>query len=66
VSEFNKSRRSRSNIEHSKAGKKWRIAAANAITILISAGAQFINNDDLRGIQIPEAILSFGVFKSGR
>ncbi|KAF9349625.1 hypothetical protein BGX34_001685 [Mortierella sp. NVP85] len=49
-------------IEHSKSDKKWRTAAANAITILVRAGIQFVNGD-LRGIQIPGADLSFGVFE---
>jgi len=53
-------------IEHSKTDKKWRKAAANAITILVRAGVQFINNEDLRGIQIPGADLSFGVFESAQ
>ncbi|KAG0210252.1 hypothetical protein BGX31_001951 [Mortierella sp. GBA43] len=52
-----------SYIEHSKIHKKWRKAAANAITILVRAGVQF-NGADLRGIQIPGANLSFGVFDS--
>jgi len=50
-------------IEHSKKDKKWRIAAANAITILVRAGVQFIGTD-LRGIQIPGADLSYGMFDS--
>jgi hypothetical protein len=52
-------------IEHSKADKKWRIAAANAITILVRAAVQF-NHADLRGIQIPGADLSNGVFESAQ
>ena len=48
-------------IEHSKKDKKWRIAAANAITILVRAGVQFIGAD-LQGVQIPRADLSYGVF----
>ncbi|KAF9362227.1 hypothetical protein BGX34_006568 [Mortierella sp. NVP85] len=48
-------------IEHSKKDKRWRTAAANAITILIRAGIQFIGTD-LRGIGIPGADLSYGVF----
>ncbi|KAG0234728.1 hypothetical protein BGX31_004467 [Mortierella sp. GBA43] len=48
-------------IEHSKKDKKWRTAAANAITILVRAGVQFVGTD-LRGIQIPGADLSYGVF----
>jgi WD40 repeat protein len=50
-------------IEHSKEDKKWRTAAANAITILVRAGEQFIGTD-LQGIQIPGADLSHGVFDS--
>ncbi|MCX8566009.1 MAG: WD40 repeat [Glomeribacter sp. 1016415] len=40
-------------------------AAANAITILVKAGVQF-NGADLRGIQVPRADLSFGVFDSAQ
>jgi hypothetical protein len=36
-------------IELSKTDKKWRVAAANAITILARAGVQF-SGTDLRGI----------------
>ena len=50
-------------LEHSKNDKKWRTAAANAITILVRAGEQFIETD-LKGIQIPGADLSYGVFDS--
>ncbi|KAF9345804.1 WD_REPEATS_REGION domain-containing protein, partial [Mortierella sp. NVP85] len=50
-------------IEKSKTDKKCRTAAANAITILIRAGEQF-NGADLRGIQIPGADLSYGMFDS--
>ncbi|KAK3823279.1 MAG: WD40-repeat-containing domain protein [Benniella sp.] len=52
-------------IEHSKRDKKWRKAAANAITILVRAGIHFVGSD-LRGIQIPRADLSYGVFDSAR
>ena len=52
-------------IEHSKTDKKWRTAAANAITILVRAEVQF-NGKDLRGIRIPGADLSFGVFDSAQ
>ncbi|KAK3807349.1 MAG: hypothetical protein J3Q66DRAFT_392643 [Benniella sp.] len=52
-------------IEHSKKDKKWRIAAANAITILVRAGVQFIGTD-LRGIRIPGADLSYGIFHSAQ
>ncbi|KAK3805366.1 MAG: hypothetical protein J3Q66DRAFT_446011 [Benniella sp.] len=48
-------------IEYSKVDKKWRTAAANAITILVRAGIQFISTD-LQGIRIPGADLSYGVF----
>ncbi|KAG0220779.1 hypothetical protein BGX31_010538 [Mortierella sp. GBA43] len=50
-------------IEHSKSDKKWRKAASNAMTILVRSGEQF-HNTDLRGIQIPGADLSYGVFES--
>ncbi|KAF9353956.1 hypothetical protein BGX34_011286 [Mortierella sp. NVP85] len=50
-------------IEHSKVDKKWRTAAANAITILVRAGVEF-RLADLKGIQIPGADLSHGVFDS--
>ncbi|KAF9995013.1 hypothetical protein BGZ80_007630, partial [Entomortierella chlamydospora] len=50
-------------IEQSKTDKTARIAAANAITILVRAGVQF-NGADLRNIKIPGADLSFGVFDS--
>jgi len=50
-------------IEYSKKDKKWRTAAANAITILVRAGVQFIGAD-FRGIRIPGADLSYGVFDS--
>ncbi|KAG0222670.1 hypothetical protein BGX31_008961 [Mortierella sp. GBA43] len=52
-------------IELSKTDKKWRVAAANAITILVRHGFQF-NHADLRGIQIPGADLSNGVFDSAQ
>ena len=51
-----------SHIEHSKKDKKWRIAAANSITILVRAGVQF-NSSQLQGIQIPGADLSDGSFE---
>jgi len=50
-------------IEYSKQDKKWRTAAANAITILIRAGVEF-RFADLLGIQIPGADLTNGVFDS--
>ncbi|KAG0036564.1 U3 snoRNP protein, partial [Gryganskiella cystojenkinii] len=49
----------------SKTDKKWRIAAANAITILVRAGVHF-SGHDLRGIQVPSADMSFGVFDSAQ
>jgi len=52
-------------IEQSKKDKKWSTAASNAITILIRAGYQF-NHKDLRGIQIPNADLSYGMFDSAQ
>ncbi|KAF9944225.1 hypothetical protein BGZ72_002641, partial [Mortierella alpina] len=52
-------------VNASKDDKKWRIAAANAITILVRAGEQF-NGADLQRIQIPGADLSFGVFDSAQ
>jgi len=52
-------------VEHSKTDKKWRQAAANAITILVRAGVQFIDAD-LKGIQIPGADLSYGMFDSAQ
>jgi len=50
-------------IEYSKRDKKWRTAAANAITILVRVGVEF-RYADLQGIQIPGADLSQGVFDS--
>ncbi len=50
-------------IERSKTDPMVRKAAANAITILVRAGVQF-NGADLKGIQIPGADLSDGVFDS--
>ncbi len=52
-------------IERSKADKTVRQTAANAITILVRAGVKF-NGSDLKGIQIPGADLSFGVFDSAQ
>ncbi|KAF9916022.1 hypothetical protein BX616_004801 [Lobosporangium transversale] len=48
-------------VELSRSDKKWRTAAANAMTILVRAGESFIEAD-LRDIQIPGADLSHGVF----
>jgi WD40 repeat protein len=50
-------------IEYSKVDKKWRTAAANAITILIRAGVEF-RFADMRGVQTPGADLSHGVLDS--
>jgi hypothetical protein len=52
-------------VEQSKVDNKWRIAGANAMTILVRAGVQF-NHTGLRGIQIPGAELSYGVFDSAQ
>jgi len=52
-------------IEHSKADKKWRTAASNAMTILVRGGVQF-NSASLQGIRIPGADLSYGVFHSAQ
>jgi len=50
-------------IEYSKVDKKWRKAAANAISILVRAGVEFVSAD-LQGVQIPGADLGYGVFDS--
>ncbi|KAG0014915.1 hypothetical protein BGZ80_010150 [Entomortierella chlamydospora] len=52
-------------IERSKTDKTFRIAAANAITILVKSGEQFVGSD-LREIKIPGADLSYGVFDSAK
>ncbi|KAF9944036.1 hypothetical protein BGZ70_005134, partial [Mortierella alpina] len=52
-------------IELSKTDKGGRIAAANAITILVRAGIQFIGAD-LRGIRIPGADLRYGMFEGAQ
>ncbi|KAF9173746.1 hypothetical protein BGX20_002201 [Mortierella sp. AD010] len=52
-------------IERSKTNKTVRTAAANAITILVRAGVHF-NGADLRGVNIPGADLSYGVFDSAQ
>jgi len=54
-----------SYLEYSKKDKKWRTAASNAITVLVRSGMQF-NSADLRGIQVPRANLSFGMFDSAQ
>ncbi|KAF8977482.1 hypothetical protein BGZ46_007350 [Entomortierella lignicola] len=52
-------------IEKSKTDKTARTGAANAITILVRAGVTF-SGADLRGIQVPRANLSYGVFDSAQ
>ncbi|KAG0003477.1 hypothetical protein BGZ79_000811 [Entomortierella chlamydospora] len=52
-------------IHASKTDKSWRTAAANAMTILVRAGIHF-SHQDLRGIQVPGADMSFGVFGSAQ
>ncbi|KAG0008588.1 hypothetical protein BGZ80_003269, partial [Entomortierella chlamydospora] len=52
-------------IELSKTEKVARIAAANSITVLVRSGGQFIEAD-LRGIKIPGADLSYGMFDSAQ
>ncbi|KAF9916770.1 WD_REPEATS_REGION domain-containing protein [Lobosporangium transversale] len=52
-------------VEHSKSNSKWRIAAANAMTILVRAGVSF-SGADLRGIQIPGADVRHGNFDSAQ
>ncbi|KAF9908823.1 hypothetical protein BX616_011365 [Lobosporangium transversale] len=49
-------------VELSKSHSKWRVAAANAMTILVRAGESFIEAD-LRGVQIPGADLGHGIFE---
>ncbi|KAG0002688.1 hypothetical protein BGZ65_002415, partial [Modicella reniformis] len=53
----------RAYIEQSKKNGGWRIAAANAITILVKAGFLF-NGQDLREINVQGADLSNGMFNS--
>ncbi|KAK3818033.1 MAG: WD40-repeat-containing domain protein [Linnemannia elongata] len=53
----------RDAIEQSKTESSATIAATNAITILVRAGALF-NGADLRGIKIADADLSYGQFDS--
>ncbi|KAG0231962.1 hypothetical protein BGX31_005319 [Mortierella sp. GBA43] len=52
-------------IDLSKTLKKWRTAAVNAITILVGAEVSF-KGADLRGIQVPGANLSHGMFESAQ
>ncbi|KAG0011424.1 hypothetical protein BGZ81_002202, partial [Podila clonocystis] len=52
-------------IERSKTDAQVRQTAAHAITILVKAGVSF-NGEDLRGIRIPGADLSFGMFDSAQ
>ncbi|KAF9544040.1 hypothetical protein EC957_012425 [Mortierella hygrophila] len=55
----------RAVIDQSKTDSGVIIAATNAITILVRAGALF-NGADLRGIKIPGADLSYGQFDSAQ
>ncbi|KAF9909739.1 hypothetical protein BX616_011051 [Lobosporangium transversale] len=55
----------RNYINLSKEDIKWRVAAANAMTVLVRAGETFIGQD-LSRIQIPSADLSFGIFESAK
>ncbi|KAF9353416.1 hypothetical protein BGX26_008817 [Mortierella sp. AD094] len=48
-------------IERSKTDKTARVAAANAITVLVRAGVQFVGSD-LRDIKVPGSDLSYGMF----
>ncbi|KAF8978613.1 hypothetical protein BGZ46_006274 [Entomortierella lignicola] len=50
-------------IHRSKTDKKARVAAANAVTVLVKAGVPF-HGTDLRRIKIPGADLSNGMFDS--
>jgi WD40 repeat protein len=52
-------------IERSKTDQAVRQAAAHASTILVKAGVSF-SRKDLRGIQIPGADLSYGMFHSAQ
>ncbi len=52
-------------VESTKAESKFGVGGANAITVLVRAGVQFIGMD-LKGIQIPGADLSHGVFDSAQ
>ncbi|KAI8348228.1 WD40-repeat-containing domain protein [Mortierella sp. GBAus27b] len=52
-------------IEQSKVDVKWRMAAANAITILVRGGIQF-NHADMRGIKVPGADIGHGAFDSAQ
>ncbi|KAG0016086.1 hypothetical protein BGZ80_009437 [Entomortierella chlamydospora] len=52
-------------LERSKTEKAVRVAAANAITVLVRAGVLF-NGADLRGIKVPGADLSYGMFDSAQ
>ncbi|KAF9346117.1 hypothetical protein BGX26_002397 [Mortierella sp. AD094] len=52
-------------LERSKTEKAARVASANAITVLVRAGVQFVKAD-LRGIRIPGADLSYGMFDSAQ
>ncbi len=51
-------------VERSKT-EEVQLIAANAMTLLVKAGVQF-NNKDLKGIRVPGADLSYGVFDSAQ
>ncbi len=52
-------------VERSKEEAEFEVGAANAMTVLVRAEVQF-NECDLKGIKIPGADLSFGVFDSAQ
>ncbi|KAF9171728.1 hypothetical protein BGX21_010253 [Mortierella sp. AD011] len=52
-------------IQKSKGDRTWRIAAANAMTVLVRARTNF-SNRDLEGIQVPRADMSYGIFDSAQ
>ncbi|KAF9094660.1 hypothetical protein BGX27_001401, partial [Mortierella sp. AM989] len=52
-------------IELSKTNESASTAAVNSITVLVQAGVQFIGAD-LRGIRVPGANLSYGMFDSAQ
>ncbi len=52
-------------VKASKTRDEVKRGASNALTVLVKAGLQF-NGCDLRGIQVPGADLSYGVFDSAQ
>ncbi|MCX8566982.1 MAG: WD40 repeat [Glomeribacter sp. 1016415] len=52
-------------VKASKTRDDVKRGASNALTVLVKAGVQF-NGCDLRGIQVPRADLSYGVFDSAQ